>query len=141
MIGIVVATHGELGRALIAAMEMILGEQPQVGALSLQVADRIEEATEKLEEAAAAVDDGEGVLILTDMLGGTPSNMSLALLGGPRTVEVVSGANLPMLLKAVQGRRDLGLGETAALARRQGRAAIVVASEVLAGGEREGERA
>ena len=98
MIGVVLATHGELGRALIGAMEMIVGAQPLVAALSLQVADRIEDATSRLQEALDGADEGDGVLVLTDMLGGTPSNLCLALIGGPRPVEVVSGVNLPMLL-------------------------------------------
>jgi PTS system mannose-specific IIA component len=140
MIGIVVATHGDLGRALIAAMEMILGGQERVRALSLHVSDRLEEAAARLEEAVGEVDAGDGALILTDMLGGTPSNMSLALIGGARPVDVVSGANLPMLLKAAQSRREQTLAETAAAVRRHGRGAILVASEVLAGGEKD-ERA
>jgi PTS system mannose-specific IIA component len=106
MIGTVLATHGELGRALIAAMEMIVGVQPRVTALSLQVTDRIEDAAERLRAAVESADDGDGVLVLTDMLGGTPSNICLSLIGGPRPVEVVSGVSLPMLLKAVQARRE-----------------------------------
>lgn len=133
MIGVMLATHGGLGEALCAAMEMIVGEQRQVAALSLQVSDRLEDAAARLQAAVAGVDVGDGVLVLTDMLGGTPSNLCLALLGGARPVEVVSGANLPMLLKAVQARRENGLAETAAQVKKVGRAAIIVASEVLAG--------
>lgn len=133
MVGVLLATHGGLGEALIGAMEMITGGQPQVAALSLQVADRLEDAAERLHAAVAGVDGGEGVLVLTDMLGGTPSNICLSLLGGPRPVEVVSGASLPMLLKAVQARRDAGLAEVAAVVKKVGRAAIIVASEALAG--------
>ena len=135
MIGMVLATHGELGRALIGVMEMIVGAQPLVAALSLQVADRIEDATARLQEALDGADDGDGVLVLTDMLGGTPSNLCLALIGGPRPVEVVSGVSLPMLLKAVQVRRESDLRETAAQVKKVGRGAIIVASEVLAGPE------
>ena len=133
MIGMVLATHGELGRALIGAMEMIVGAQPLVAALSLQVSDRLEDATSRLQEALDGADEGDGVLVLTDMLGGTPSNLCLALIGGPRPVEVVSGVSLPMLLKAVQARRDSDLRETAAQVKKVGRAAIIVASEALAG--------
>jgi PTS system mannose-specific IIA component len=133
MIGIVLATHGELGRALIGAMEMIVGSQPLVAALSLQVSDRLEDATSRLQEALDGADDGDGVLVLTDMLGGTPSNLCLALIGESRPVEVASGVNLPMLLKAVQTRRESTLRETAANVKKVGRGAIVVASEVLAG--------
>ncbi|MHB8834698.1 MAG: PTS sugar transporter subunit IIA [Candidatus Methylomirabilia bacterium] len=135
MIGVVLATHGELGRALIGAMEMIVGAQPLVAALSLQVADRIEDATTRLQEALEGADEGDGVLVLTDMLGGTPSNLGLSLIGGPRLVEVVSGVSLPMLLKAVQVRRESDLRETAAQVKKVGRAAIIVAGEVLAGPE------
>jgi PTS system mannose-specific IIA component len=135
MIGVVLATHGELGRALIGAMEMIVGSQTLVAALSLQVSDRIEDATSRLQEALEAADEGDGVLVLTDMLGGTPSNLCLALIGGTRPVEVVSGANLPMLLKAAQVRRESDLRETAAQVKKVGRGAIIVASEVLAGPE------
>jgi len=135
MTGVVLATHGELGRALIGAMEMIVGAQPLVAALSLQVADRIEDATSRLQEALDGADEGDGVLVLTDMLGGTPSNLCLALIGGPRLVEVVSGVNLPMLLKAAQVRRESDLRETAAQVKKVGRSAIIVASEVLAGPE------
>lgn len=133
MIGIVLATHGDLGRGLIGAMEMIVDAQPRVEALSLQVTDRIEDAASRLQEALDAADEGDGVLVLTDMLGGTPSNICLSLIGGPRPVEVVSGANLPMLLKAVQVRRDANLRDTAAQVKKVGRGAIIVASEVLDG--------
>ena len=135
MIGMVLATHGELGRALIGAMEMIVGAQPRVAALSLQVADSIEDAASRLQQALDGADEGDGVLVLTDMLGGTPSNLCLALIGGPRPVEVVSGVSLPMLLKAAQARRESDLRETAAQVKKVGRGAIIVASEVLAGPE------
>lgn len=133
MIGLLLATHGELGRALIGAMEMIVGSQPQVAALSLQVTDRLEDATSRLQQTLDGTDAGDGILVLTDMLGGTPSNLCLALIGGTRPVEVVSGVNLPMLLKAVQARRESALAETAAQVRKVGRSAIIVAGEALAG--------
>jgi PTS system mannose-specific IIA component len=132
---VVLATHGDLGEAFIGAMAMIVGAQERVTALSLQVADRLEDATARLQAAIESADEGDGVLVLTDMLGGTPSNLCLALIGGPRPVEVVSGASLPMLLKAVQARRDADLREVAAQVKKVGRAAIIVASEVLAGPE------
>ncbi|HWR97531.1 MAG TPA: hypothetical protein VN317_03845 [Candidatus Methanoperedens sp.] len=138
MVGVVLATHGGLGEALIGAMEMILGVQPRVAALSLQIADRLEDAMARLQATVGGVDEGDGILVLTDMLGGTPSNLCLALLGGARPVEVVSGVSLPMLLKAVQARRETGLAETAALVKKVGRGAVIVASEVLAGPEPRG---
>jgi PTS system mannose-specific IIA component len=130
MNGLVLATHGNLGEALIRSMEVILGEQPQVEPLSLQVEDDIEAASKGLREAVAKVDTGDGGLILTDMLGGTPSNLALSLLGQPQ-VEVVSGVNLPMLLKAAQARQEHGLKETAARVKEHARNSIVMASEVL----------
>lgn len=132
MIGVVLATHGEIGRALIGAMEMIVGAQPRVSALSLQIADSLEDTTARLQRTMTGADEGDGVLVLTDMLGGTPSNLCLALIGGPRPVEVVSGVSLPMLLKAVQARRESDLCETAAAVRKVGRNAIIVAGEALA---------
>jgi PTS system mannose-specific IIA component len=136
MIGLVLATHGDLGRAFIGSMEMIVGEQPQVAALSLQVADCIEDATARLNRAIEATDTGEGVLILTDMLGGTPSNLCLALIGDKHAVEVISGVNLPMVLKAVQVRKGADLRDAAGQVKKNGRNAILVASEVLEGRER-----
>jgi PTS system mannose-specific IIA component len=136
MIGVVLATHGDVGRALIGAMEMILGVQPGVAALSLQLADRIEDATARLHDTIEVVDDGDGVLVLTDMLGGTPSNLCLALIGGARPVEVVSGVSLPMLLKAVQARREGALADLAGQVKRAGRSAVIVAGEALAGPEK-----
>lgn len=133
MTGIVLATHGNLGEALISSMNFILGEQPQIEALALQVEDDIDEANGRLREAVRRVDLGDGVLILTDMLGGTPSNLSLALLGKPG-VEVVSGVNLPMLLKAAQTRQQHELKETAMKVKEHARGSIVMASEVLEGG-------
>lgn len=130
MIGLVLATHGSLGEALILSMNIILGEQSQVEALSLQVEDDIEAANSGLREAVRKVNTGDGVLILTDMLGGTPSNLSLVLLGQPG-VEVVSGVNLPMLLKAAQSREQNSLKETALRVKEHGRSSIVMASEVL----------
>ena len=139
MIGLVLATHGTLGEALILSMNVILGEQPQVEPLSLQVEDDIEEANRRLAEAVKGVDAGDGVLILTDMLGGTPSNLSLALLGQDG-IEVISGVNLPMLLKATQARQKNDLRETAKLVKDHARSSIVMAGEVLeeGGGAREG---
>ncbi len=134
MTGIVLATHGNLGEALINSMNLILGEQPQVEPLSLQVEDDIEVANTRLRAAVKKVDSGDGVLILTDMLGGTPSNLSLALLGRPG-VEVVSGVNLPMLLKAAQARQQSALRETAQKVKEHARGSIVMASEVLEGGK------
>ena len=134
MIGLVLATHGSLGEALIASMDVILGEQAQVEPLSLQVEDDIDAATRGLNEAVEKVDIGDGVLILTDMLGGTPSNLSLSLLSRPG-IEVISGVNLPMLLKATQTRQQYGLKDTAVRVKEHARGSIIMASEVLDNGK------
>jgi len=133
MIGIVLVTHGSLGEALVQSMSIILGEQEQVEALSLMVEDDIVVANKRLGEAVGKADQGDGVLILTDMLGGTPSNLSLALLGKPE-IEVISGVNLPMLLKATQSRQQHDLRESASRVKEHGRSSIVMAREVLENG-------
>lgn len=133
MIGIVLVTHGSLGEALVHSMNIILGEQEQVEALSLMVEDDITVANKRLTEAVAKTDEGDGVLILTDMLGGTPSNLSLALLGQPG-IEVISGVNLPMLLKATQSRQQHELRESASRVKEHARSSIVLAREVLENG-------
>jgi PTS system mannose-specific IIA component len=133
MIGIVLVTHGSLGEALVQSMKIILGEQAQVEALSLMVEDDITVANKRLGEAVEKADEGDGVLILTDMLGGTPSNLSLALLGKPE-IEVISGVNLPMLLKATQSRQQHDLRESASRVKEHGRSSIVMAREVLENG-------
>jgi len=133
MIGIVLVTHGSLGEALVQSMSIILGEQEQVEALSLMVEDDIAVANKRLGEAVGKADQGDGVLILTDMLGGTPSNLSLALLGKPE-IEVISGVNLPMLLKATQSRQQHDLRESASRVKEHGRSSIVMAREVLENG-------
>lgn len=139
MIGIVLATHGSLGESLIHSMNVILGEQPQIEALSLQVEDDIEKASKSLGEVVARVDSGDGVLILTDMLGGTPSNLSLSLLSRPG-IDVLSGVNLPMLLKASQVRQEQGLLESATRVKEHARSSIVMASEVLNEGRGDGQK-
>lgn len=133
MIGIVLVTHGSLGEALVHSMNIILGEQAQVEALSLMVEDDITVANKRLTEAVAKTDEGDGVLILTDMLGGTPSNLSLALLVQPG-IEVISGVNLPMLLKATQSRQQHDLRESASRVKEHARSSIVLAREVLENG-------
>ncbi len=99
MVGVVVVTHGGLAEELVGTARMIMGTVEQVEAVGFQPDEREEEMFDKLRVAVRAVDEGDGVLILVDMFGGTPSNLSLRLLR-PGRVEVVTGVNLPMLLKA-----------------------------------------
>jgi PTS system mannose-specific IIA component len=127
MIGIVVVTHGQLAAELVNAARMIVGEIPRIAAVSIGWADDMNVGRAALERALAEVGE-EGALILTDMFGGTPTNVSLPFLS-PR-VEIVTGVNLPMLIK-LSGLREGELSEVARVLREQGKGAIYVASEIL----------
>jgi PTS system mannose-specific IIA component len=127
MIGIVVVSHGRLAEELVAAARTIVGEVPAIAAVSIGWSDDVAAARQAIEDAIAEV-GGEDVLILTDMFGGTPMNVSLPFLS--ERVEIVTGVNLPMLIK-LSGIRDGRLSEVAQVARDQGKSAIYVASEIL----------
>ena len=127
MIGIVVVTHGALAAELVNATRTIVGEIPAIAAVSIGWSDDMTAAREAIERAMAEVGGGE-VLILTDMFGGTPTNVSLPFLS-PR-VEIVTGVNLPMLIK-LTSLREGDLTEVARVVRDQGKGAIYVASEIL----------
>ncbi|MCF8030641.1 MAG: PTS sugar transporter subunit IIA [Desulfohalobiaceae bacterium] len=129
MIGIVLITHHELGRVLLQTAEGILGELENCTALSVDGSSSMDQAMKEIQERIRSMDQGEGVLVLTDMFGGTPSNMSLSLLESTQ-LEVVTGANLPMLLK-ILNRREADLEELAGEAKSAGRQGIVVAGEVM----------
>ncbi len=127
MIGIVVVTHGHLATELVNAARTIVGEIPAIAAVSIGWTDDMAVAREAIEKAMSEV-GGSDVLVLTDMFGGTPTNVSLPFLS-PR-VEIVTGVNLPMLIK-VTSVREGDLVEVARLVRDVGRSAIYVASEIL----------
>jgi PTS system mannose-specific IIA component len=127
MIGIVVITHGALAQELVAATRMIVGELPNAAAVSIGWGEDPGAARHAIEAALTQV-GGEEVLILTDMFGGTPTNLSLPFLS--RRVEIVTGVNLPMLIK-LTGLRQGELAQVARAVRDQGKGAIYVASEVL----------
>lgn len=130
MIGIIVVTHGQLAVELVNAARTIVGEIPGIAAVSIGWSDDVADARAALDAALADVGGGD-VLILTDMFGGTPTNVSLACLS-PR-VEIVTGVNLPMLIKLTSLRQG-GLLEVARVIREQGKGAIYVASEILGKG-------
>ena len=137
-IGVVVVTHGQLATELLNAAEMIVGDLPRFAAVSIGWHDDVNVAREAIQRAVARVDQGAGVLLLTDMFGGTPSNLGLSLLEAGR-VEVVTGVNLPMLIKLARAES----GDLLAIARQlcdHGRAAIRVASELLRGDRESGSR-
>lgn len=127
MIGIVVVSHGQVAGELVNAARNIVGDVPAIAAVSIGWADDMAAAREKIGQALAEVGGGD-VLILTDMFGGTPTNVSLPFLS-PR-VEIVTGVNLPMLIKLI-GLREGDLLEVARVVRDQGKGAIYVASEIL----------
>ena len=127
MIGIVVVTHGNLATELVNAARQIVGEIPQVAAVSIGWADDASVAKDAVERALGEVGGGQA-LVLTDMFGGTPTNLSLPFLS--ERVEIVTGVSLPMLIKATS-LREGELRDVARVVRDQGRSAICVASEVL----------
>ena len=130
MIGILIVTHKELAEALLGVVDLILGRQEVVQALSLDPDSPPETARQKIQRALAQVNNGEGVIILTDMLGGTPSNLALPFLQEGK-IEVVTGVNLPMLMKLSQLRQQTDLAQVALALKQSGQKGIAVDSEVL----------
>jgi mannose PTS system EIIA component len=130
MIGVIVVTHGQLATELVKAAEMIVGELPQFIAVSIGWHDDPTVAREAIARAIERVQGPEGVLILTDMFGGTPSNLGLTFLETNR-VEIITGVNLPMLLKLAGIRGSSDLLSAAREIREDGRNAIWVASDLL----------
>jgi len=130
MIGLVVATHGNLGESLLATAAMIVGPSVQVRAISLSRDHSPEELRDLLDRAISEVDRGTGVLVAADMFGGTPANIGMTLLV-PGQVELLTGVNLPMLLKFMAYRERYPLQELAELLKEHARDGIVLASEVL----------
>jgi len=130
MIGIVAVSHCGVAAEMVCAAELITGPLEACRALTLQAGQPVEEMVKQLREAIKEVDRGHGVLILTDLFGGTPANISLSFLG-PK-VEVVCGMNLPMLIKLAGCRADSSLEKVAAMVKVYGQSHISLASEVLA---------
>ena len=132
MIGVVVVTHGQLATELVNAAETIVGDLPSFAAVSIGWHEDVQDARAEIATAIARVQGPEGVLIATDMFGGTPSNLGITFLEANR-VEVVTGVNLPMLIKAASLRERQDLTEVARMLREHGRNAIWVASDLLKG--------
>ncbi len=128
-VGIIIVAHGDYGSVTLRTAETILGPLTDCASISVDVARDVEETVQRLEDAAARLDKGAGVIILTDMFGGTPTNLSLALLA-KHHVEVVTGVNLPMVMKVFSSRLK-SLEEVAALAGEAGKSGIVVAGTML----------
>ncbi len=130
MIGIVIVTHGSLAAAFVESAEHVVGEQRQVEALSLKTGDSMEQRREELVQAVNRVNAGKGVIILTDMFGGFASSLAMSLLSMPM-VEVISGVNLPMLVKLFSKRQDSSLSECAIAAQEAGQKYINIATQLL----------
>ena len=130
MIGLVIVTHGRLAEEFIHAMEHVVGKQTQIEAVSIGPEDRMDIRRTDITDAVTRVETGEGVIILTDMFGGTPSNLAISLLQEGK-IEVVAGLNLPMLVKLARIRVDCNLHKAAAAAQDAGRKYINIASQVL----------
>ena len=128
-VGIIVVAHADYGSAMLRTAEFILGTLSDCTSISVDIAQEVPETVRRLDDAAQRLDKGAGVIILTDMFGGTPTNLALSLLGS-HNVEVVTGVNLPMLLK-VFTCREQPLAELAKLAGEAGTKGIVVAGSML----------
>lgn len=130
MIGLVLVTHGRLAQEFVVAMEHVVGNQDKIAAISIGPEDDMEERRGDIARAIADVDSGRGVIVLTDLFGGTPSNLAISLME-PGKVEVIAGINLPMLIRLGGARKAMKVTEAVAAAREAGRKYITVASEVL----------
>ncbi len=132
MIGLVIVTHGKLATEFRHALEHVVGPQDQLEVVCIEAHDDMELRRQDIEKAVLAVDTGDGVALLTDLFGGTPSNMAISLMPNAN-VEVIAGINLPLLVKLASVRKTCGLEESAKEAQASGRKYIQVASALLSG--------
>lgn len=130
MIGLVLVTHGRLATEFVVAMEHVVGPQRAIAPICIGPDDDMESRRSDIASAITNVDSGRGVIVLTDLFGGTPSNLAISLMK-PGQVEVIAGINLPMLIRLEGARRTMNVGDAVAAAREAGRKYISVASEVL----------
>jgi PTS system mannose-specific IIA component len=126
----VLVTHGRLASEFVAALEHVMGPQDNIRAICIGTSDDMEQRRKDILASIAAVDNGSGVVLLTDMFGGTPSNLAISIME-KTPVEVIAGVNLPMLIKLADVRQEMGLAEAVASAQKAGRKYINVASGLL----------
>ena len=131
MIGMVIVTHGRLAAEFIAALEHVVGPQRDVAAICIGADDDMEQRRQDILRAVREVDSGDGVVLLTDMFGGTPSNLAISVMDRPK-IEVIAGINLPMLIKLASLRQTESLANAVRGAQEAGRKYINVASQLLA---------
>ena len=132
MIGIVLVTHGQLAEEFLSAMVHIVGEQKNIAAICIQPEDDMEKRRDDILKAVKKVEDGDGVILLTDMFGGTPSNLAISVMGEGE-VEVIAGVNLPMLIQLARSRQTQTLESAVNDAQDAGKKYISVASNLLEG--------
>jgi len=132
LIGIVIVTHGQLAKELRLATEHVVGPQEGLETICIGPDDDMEQRRDDIRAAVKAVDSQSGVILLTDMFGGTPSNLSISMLQEGK-VEVLAGVNLPMLIKLAEARRTASLEDAALKAKDAGQRYIAIASKILAG--------
>jgi mannose PTS system EIIA component len=132
MIGMVLVTHGCLATEFRAALEHVVGPQQQIETVTIGPEDDMEQRRKDIIEAVKTVDSGKGVVVLTDMFGGTPSNLAISVMNGG-SVEVVAGVNLPMLIKLASERETASLERAVTSAQEAGRKYIIIPSKVLVG--------
>jgi PTS system mannose-specific IIA component len=130
MVGILVVSHGRLAEALISSVQFLVGNLQKIKGVSIWPRDEEKEVQDKIKEKMAELDDGKGVVILTDILGGTSTNVSLSFLKDEE-VEVVTGVNMPMLLTLLSYRKGRSLREMGKLVKKSGRRSIILAKEVF----------
>ena len=130
MVGILIVSHGKLAEALIASVQFVIGNLQKIKGISIWPKDRKEEVRDRIQKGMREVDDGEGVVILTDILGGDTTNLDLSFLK-EKKVEVVTGVNMPMLLTLSSYRNGRSLKEIGRLANKSGRRSITLVKELL----------
>ena len=130
MIGLVLVTHGRLATEFVTAMEHVVGPQQRIESICIGPEDDMEARRNDIAAAIERVDDGSGVIILTDLFGGTPSNLAISLMKSDK-VEVIAGVNLPMLIRLEGARKNMDVKSAVAAAREAGRKYISVASEIM----------
>lgn len=130
MIGLILVTHGRLAEEFVSAMQHVVGRQDAVATVCIGPNDDMEARRQEISAAIDTVDGGSGVIILTDLFGGTPSNLAISLMKTGK-VEVIAGINLPMLIRLAKARGCMKLGDAVAAARDAGRNYITIASEFL----------
>ena len=130
LVGVLLVTHGQLGKELVAATQTIVGKMSHITAVSIGWNDNVDESKARIEDAVLKLNQGKGVIILTDMFGGTPSNLSLSLLKKSE-LEIITGVNLPMVIKLANQSGNEPLDDLVVKVRDQGQKHISIASELL----------